>query len=299
MIDFHPISLDDKAWINACLKYRCWKNCEYSFGNIFSYGKIFGMEAALFEGCLITRSMRNGRGWYCFPAGNGNVQAALLAVINDIRYEGLTAKIYGMSREDAELFNLLFDGDEKAEAVRDSFDYCYSSDDLINLSGKKYQAKRNHISFFTRNNNWSYETMTPAHSGECFAMSREWLEGYTGEDRDYLETELLVIKTALDNFDALDFKGGIVRADGKVVAFALGEELDKDHFCVHFEKAFSSVRGAYPMINQQFVKNELSSYKYINREDDVGLENLRKAKLSYHPAFFVEKFEVTVYPEVR
>ena len=103
---------------------------------------------------------------------------------------------------------------------------------------------------------------------------------------DYIKGEKV-----FDNFDELDIIGGVLKVDGRVVAYTMGEPGSKDVFCVHIEKAFSDVRGAYPMINQQFVMNELSGYKYINREDDTGAENLRKAKLSYYPAFLAEKYE--------
>ena len=111
------------------------------------------------------------------------------------------------------------------------------------------------------------------------------------EYKEELEGELKIIKRVFDNYDKLDYVGGVLRVDGKVVAYTMGEPGPKDVFCVHIEKAFSDIRGAYPMINQQFVKNELSSYRYINREDDTGAENLRKAKLSYYPVALAEKYE--------
>ena len=92
----------------------------------------------------------------------------------------------------------------------------------------------------------------------------------------------------------LDFKGGVLRAAGKIVAFTIGEELCEDTFVVHIEKAFADVDGAYPMINQQFVQHECADYAYVNREDDAGEEGLRKAKLSYKPAFLEEKGLVTI-----
>ena len=90
----------------------------------------------------------------------------------------------------------------------------------------------------------------------------------------------------------LDLKGGILRIDGKIVAFTIGEPICPDTFVVHIEKAYADVPGAYTMINQQFVEHECMDYKYVNREDDAGSEGLRKAKLSYKPVFMVEKGHV-------
>ena len=142
-----------------------------------------------------------------------------------------------------------------------------------------------------RNTNWSYERITRESIPECLEMSRLWLEGALEEYRDDLEAELKIIERVFDNYEELGYVGGLLRADGRVIAYTMGEPASKDMFCVHIEKAFSDIRGAYPMINQQFVKNELSEYKYINREDDTGAENLRKAKLSYYPAILAEKYE--------
>ena len=126
---------------------------------------------------------------------------------------------------------------------------------------------------------------------DCYNMNVEWIKTSGSLYSEDLENELKIIRRVFENFDELDCKGAVLRIDGKVVAFAMGAQIRSDTFCVHFEKAFSSIRGAYPMINQQFVENELSEYKYIDREDDLGLENLRKAKLSYYPEFLPDKYE--------
>ena len=98
---------------------------------------------------------------------------------------------------------------------------------------------------------------------------------------------------ALELFRTLELRGGVLWAGGRVVAFTLGEKLNDETFVVHIEKAFADVQGAYPMINQQFLIHEAAEFPYVNREEDAGSEGLRKAKLSYHPAFLVEKGVVT------
>ena len=83
--------------------------------------------------------------------------------------------------------------------------------------------------------------------------------------------------------------GGIIKIEERIVALTLGERLSNDTFDIHFEKAFADVDGAYPMINQQFIIHELSDYTYVNREEDMGVEGLRRAKESYRPAYMAEK----------
>ena len=219
------------------------------------------------------------------------MKKAVEFILDDAKNDGRDFEIFGISPSSAEFISKSFPDVFDISLKRDTFDYIYNSEDLINLSGKKYQPKRNHIAFFIRNTNWSYERITKENIPECLEMSKIWLEGALEEYREDLEAELKIIERVFDNYDDLGYVGGLLRADGRVIAYTMGEPASKDVFCVHIEKAFSDIRGAYPMINQQFVINELSKYKYINREDDTGAENLRKAKLSYYPAILAEKYE--------
>ncbi len=291
MHKLHTVSLDDKSWIKEILSQVDFYTCEYPFGNIFSYGAKMEILVGEVSGCLVTKCIQDDYVMYCCPVGKGNLKDAFDFILSDAEKDGRDFEIFGISPDTAEFMSKNYADTLDIFLVRDTFDYIYSSDDLINLSGKKYQPKRNHISYFMKNNNWSYERLTKENIPECLEMSKLWLEGCLEEYREELEGELKIIERVFDNYDKLDFVGGLIRADGRVVAYTMGEPASDDVFCVHIEKAFSDIRGAYPMINQQFVKNELSEYKYINREDDTGAENLRKAKLSYYPVILAEKYE--------
>ncbi len=291
MNQLHVVSLEDKNWINEILSEVDFYTCEYPFGNIFSYGAKMLIQVGNIDGCLVTKCVYDDYVMYCCPIGKGDMKKATEFILEDAKNDGRDFEIFGISPESAEFLSKTFPDVFDISLERDTFDYIYLSEDLINLSGKKYQPKRNHISFFMRNTNWSYERITKENIPECLEMSKIWLEGALEEYREDLEAELKIINRVFDNYDELGYVGGLLRADGRVIAYTMGEPASKDMFCVHIEKAFSDIRGAYPMINQQFVKNELSGYKYINREDDTGAENLRKAKLSYYPAILAEKYE--------
>lgn len=291
MPDLHLVSLDDKDWIKKILSDVDFYTCEYPFGNIFSYGAKMEIRVGDVFGCLVTKCIQNDYVMYCCPIGNGDMKKAVEFILDDAKNDGRDFEIFGISPTAAEFISREFPNVFEIALERDTFDYIYLSEDLINLSGKKYQPKRNHISYFIKNNNWSYERLTKDNIAECFEMSKQWLEGSLTEYREELEGELRIINRVFDNYDKLDYVGGLIRVDGRVVAYTMGEPASDGVFCVHIEKAFSNIRGAYPMINQQFVKNELSGYKYINREDDTGAENLRKAKLSYYPTILAEKYE--------
>lgn len=290
MIDLHKVSLKDKKWIDEILEDVPFFTCEYPFGNIYSYSAKMEIYVAEVERCLITKCVQNNVNMYCCPIGSGDIKKAVDFILDDAAKDNKEFNIFGISPEKAEFISKHFSDKLDIYLDRDSFDYIYLSDDLINLKGKKYQPKRNHISYFLKNNDWTYERINKDNIPECLEMSKAWLETSLEEYKDELEAELKIIEKVFDDYDELGYVGGLLRVSGKVVAYTMGEKMTDEMFCVHIEKAFANIRGAYPMINQQFVKNELSNYKYINREDDTGAENLRKAKLSYHPAILAEKY---------
>jgi hypothetical protein len=170
-------------------------------------------------------------------------------------------------------------------------EYIYLSEKLITLSGKKLQSKRNHINRFKADHHdWVYSPITSrAELDECARMLDEWEDVNTSmidfsKRHDYIATKIMI-----ENFDDLQLRGGAIRVNGKIVAFTIGEPLTADSFVIHVEKAFAKMNGAYTVINQQFIENEASGFTYINREEDMGFENLRKAKMSYYPDILLEE----------
>jgi hypothetical protein len=174
---------------------------------------------------------------------------------------------------------------------RNSADYVYSAQSLKTLVGKKLSGKRNHINRFVENYpEWVYEPLTEKNMAEAREMDDAWCRQAGCTDDDGLRKETCAVLQAFKNFFDLKMDGGLLRADGKVVAFSMGDPLNETTYHVHFEKAFAEVQGAYPMINKQFVIHNCENYLYVNREDDAGDEGLRKAKLSYVPLRLIEKY---------
>ncbi len=176
---------------------------------------------------------------------------------------------------------------------RDSFDYIYTTDKLANLSGSKLHGKRNHINGFVKKYpNWQYCTVDKTHVDACLQIASKWRD-----EHDILQPELKanhayeyeIIKTALTHMSEFGMVGGIIYVDDAPAGFTLGERLTADTFDVHFEKCDSAFAGIYPMINREFVRNELASYTFVNREEDLGLPGLRKSKESYNPDILYEK----------
>ncbi len=160
---------------------------------------------------------------------------------------------------------------------RDLYDYLYRSDDLINLPGSKYHAKRNHIHAFTSTYSYEYVRITP---DKLPLLRRCAEELYLKDSR--LPDEYEAIGELLDHFEALHLRAGLLLAEGEPAAYSIGEKMCSDTALIHIEKADRSFEGAYAMINQLF-SSDFADCLYINREEDMDIPGLRKAKLSYHP----------------
>jgi uncharacterized protein len=296
MLDFYCPGISDKVWAKQALALSQYMGCEYSFGNIFMWSAVFETKICRYKDCLITKSS-GPKPSYCCPAGDFNFESILPELITDSKQCGHPFRMFGLSAECTIMLDALFPGRFEFKPYRDGFDYIYLTEDLINLEGKKYHSKRNHIAYFEKSNIWSFESINKTNISECVKMNQEWLDENRDKHPASIDKEQQAINLAFDNYFDLEFLGALIRVDEKPVAFTIGEKLNDSTFCVHFEKAYADIRGAYPMINREFAANALSNYKYVNREDDAGSDGLRKAKLSYHPSIIFEKYSVALRGE--
>jgi uncharacterized protein len=175
---------------------------------------------------------------------------------------------------------------------RHTFDYIYNSGDLINLAGRKLHGKRNHLNQFLRKYQWEYLPLDPKLAYECANLETEWFNLKQRGDCELPEEEQ-AMALVLNNFEGLGVTGGLILVNGRIEAFAVGEELNANTAVIHIEKANTEYDGMFTAINQQFSANCWAAYEFINREEDMGLEGLRKAKLSYNPVQILEKYSVS------
>ena len=289
-VQFKPMEMEDKELINSYFRKFPSRSCERTFANSILWSKQYPVDIAVIENALIFRSMSHGEA-YAFPAGEEEaVKRALDYLRQDTQRRGESLVLYHVTKAQFEQLESWYPAQFEIEYNRDLADYIYESEKLVTLAGKKLHAKRNHINKFKSNHeNWWYETISEDNLEECFQMALKWIIENNCDEDEAKNAEMCVTLNALRLFKDLELTGGILRIDGEIVAFSIGEELCEDTFVVHIEKAFADIQGAYTMINQQFVEHECLKYKYINREEDTGSEGLRKAKLSYRPAFLEEK----------
>lgn len=294
--EFRKPLLEDKPVIDHYYRMANSRSCEDTFANLYLWNRMYPTEFAIAEDMMVLKSA--GEPFlFRFPKGpHEHLREVLEGMMTYAGERNCPFKMAVVTPRQFALLEELFPGKFQITYNRDDADYVYEQEKLANLSGKKYHGKKNHINKFMRTyEDWKYEPITEENVEDCFQMALEWrrLNGCEEGGEEKL-AEMCVSLNSLRLMKELELSGGCLRVHGKVVAFTIGEPLCDDTFVVHIEKALTEVEGAYTMINQQFVQHTMGGFTYVNREEDTGDEGLRQAKLSYKPAFLVEKGIVTL-----
>ena len=289
-IQFRRPELEDKELIDLYFKKVQDRSCERTFANVYLWSRHYHAKFAVIENTVVF-TYEGSKLAYAYPVGEKeDVKRALDHLIQYSEEQRSALRLYCVMEEDFAQLEMWYPGQFTIEYDRDQADYVYESEKLATLTGKKLHGKRNHINKFkSLYEDWSYEELNDKNQEECFQMALKWRNQNGCEDDEEKNAEMCVTLNALRLYKELGLTGGVLRVNGEIVAFTLGEPACGDTFVVHIEKAYSEVEGAYPMINQQFVQHACMDYKYVNREDDTGAEGLRQAKLSYRPVFLVNK----------
>ena len=293
---FKKTELEDREIITSYFGKAPSRSCERTFANVYLWSRHYPVTWAIIEDALVFKSQDETHLSWAYPAGEADAVKRALSVMKAYSEEqGYEFSMYSVTPEMFAQLETFFPGKFQIEYDRDEADYVYEREKLETLSGKKLHGKRNHINKFKSvHEDWDYETLTEDNVEECFQMALKWRNLNGCEDDKEKNAEMCVSLNSLRLFRELNLVGGILRVEGEIVAFTMGEKLCEDTFVVHIEKAYADVDGAYPMINQQFVQHECMDYQYVNREEDTGADGLRQAKMSYRPAFLEEKGYVTL-----
>ena len=293
MLNFRSPDLKDKSYIEDLFKKSGYFGADNTFGSLYVWQYSSGAKICFYKNFLL-RKYETNKAFYGFPIGEGNLIDAVEALIDNAAELGEKLSLLGL---DKSMINKLED-----MGLNDKFtykkdldisEYIYDSRDLIELNGKKYHSKRNHISKFKRKYEYEYEDISEKNINEVLDFLNRYCEENNCKGDKGLCNEFKALQISLANYFALGFIGGLIRVDGSIIAMTMGEEINSNIFVVHFEKALKSYDGSYTLINNEFAKRKLSTYKYINREEDLGIQGLRKAKKSYYPSIFLEKYNVT------
>ncbi len=291
-MEFREITLEDARWAKPLLEANGYLSCEFAFVNIFIWRLIAHTEIARFEDYCILRGDYGGKHiHYQFPAGTGDLKRAVDAVLEYAKNDDKALQIVHVPPRGKKEMEALYPGVFSWRAPDAASDYLYNAADLAALPGRKYQKKRNHCSRFERQYpDWQFHEITPDDLPKICEFSNTWVTLY-GNDKDAgILQEHEVVVEACRNYEALGLVGGVVTVKGEIVAFSFGSVMG-DEFITHVEKASYDVDGAYNIINREIAKCVVAmGLPYINRENDMGEEGLRRAKQSYYPVQLLEKY---------
>ncbi|MBR0399245.1 MAG: DUF2156 domain-containing protein [Mogibacterium sp.] len=309
MIDWKEITLADKPQIDDKICASGCHGADYSFANLFIWRKTYKSQIA-FCGSRLLVGMPQ---WsvYAYPKGDGDIKESIELLLEEAHAHGNKLVIRGLTDKTLEEFLPLYGDRFEISEDRNNADYIYTVEKLTTLAGRHLSSKRNHIKHFEKNGSWEFHKITANECG-CVTSCTE----KTDEDHEYILSSLAEARAFVDEFykekndpdlaaeagaieemfkhyDELGFIGGMLYQNGVPVAFTAGTKLDNIVFDTHFEKALPGVEGAYTMVNREFARMiaaELPDIQYFNREEDMGLEGLRRAKESYHPDVLLMKY---------
>ena len=288
MIPFERLTIDQKPAYDALLRRAAHRGCAFSFANLYLWGR---QCAARLGDDLLLFSHFHGKTMYPYPVCSGSARDALDALIADAQERGIPFRLAGLNTQDVADLESWYPGRFRFHCGRDGHEYVYAIDDLADLKGKKYQPKRNHINRFLCE--YPDAVILPLNAEtlpDAKNLADRWYQRRTAEEDAGME--LTALNRAFAHWNELGMEGLVLYAGNQVVAMTMGSFLGDDTVDVHFEKADLDYPGAYAVINRAFARHIREKYpqvKYLNREEDMGLEGLRKAKLSYHPHHMVEK----------
>lgn len=305
MIDWKDVTLEDKPRIEEKICASGCHGADYSFANLYIWRKAYKPQIAFCDDRLLVGMPQ----WnvYAYPKGDGDVRNSIGLLFEEAHSRGEKLVIRGLTDKTLEEFLPLYGDRFEISEDRDNADYIYTVGKLCDLQGRHLSSKRNHIKHFEKNGSWEFRRIvadscglfTTCGAGEGVRLSsieeaKTFVKEFYKEKNDPdLEDEADAIEEMFANYKELGFLGGMLYQNGEPVAFTAGTKLDEEVFDTHFEKALPDVEGAYTMVNREFARLVRSEYPDIaafNREEDMGLEGLRKAKLSYHPDILLMKY---------
>lgn len=308
MLNYKKVELSDRAKIDSLICASGCHGADYSFANLYIWRDIYKPEITFVGNRLIVAMP--GHELFAYPKGDGDVRESIELLLEEAHSKGQKLHLRGLTDKTLDEFLPLYGDRFEITEDRDNADYLYATSKLRTLAGRKLASKRNHIKHFEANGEWELrrlggddltdklDSLTDSDGKEILLDSldnaRRFVEAFYQEKEDPdLAEEAIAINEMFTRFDELGFVGGLLYQNGEPVAFTAGTKLGDYAMDVHFEKALPGIDGAYPMINREYVNmiaQLLPEVEMFNREEDMGLEGLRKAKLSYRPDILMMKY---------
>ena len=293
MLEFHEVTLEDKSWCDAIFAKENTRSADFNFGNIYMWDERYMQHLSRVNDRIIIQLKYEERPFFAFPVGDGPLEEAINAMKEYADSKGWRLRISGITDESKMLLESLYPGRFEYRDDVPLYDYIYDIDKLCTYAGKKLHGKKNHCNRFEANYQWSFVQLTPEMIPDCLRMLDDWMSKNAERLESTIRYEYVSIIRGFEAYEQLGLMGGVLLVDGDILGFSVGELISSDTFNIHFEKAYTDINGAYPMVCREMarmVKATFPEVKYLNREDDMGLESLRKSKLSYRPEYLLKKY---------
>ena len=295
MLEFTPIKIEDRELFEAYSYAMGEGSCDMAFANIYCWSHLHNPEIAKWDNFLFIRfgGVDGKHHTYMEPIGEGDNIVAFKKLVEYVANCNESFKMAGVSANFAEKIRTSIPFCAYyLYPKRSQFDYIYNTNQLQTLAGKKLQPKRNHINTFKKLYNFTTEPLSSAHKDQVLKLVEEWREGKENADLAAYECEREAIEKGMTNFDRLGLQGLALYVDGDLAAFTYGSAINENTFCIHIEKGSVRYERSFAMINNLFANALPEQYCYINREEDLGIQGLRDAKLSYQPIMLYPKFSL-------
>lgn len=292
---FKAFNLVDQKLLKTKFEKYQPQASEYCFSYFFSWQNYYGYKWTIYKDWLLILSQEKNKPT-CFlqPIGTESRAAITLELLKWLKEQNPDSNPF-INRADERLVSELQNSSKfKIEEKRDYFDYIYNLQDLATLKGRKYHSKRNHINKFNSRYSYSYENINADNIPACRAIEQKWCKLKDCDKDESKQAERKALFRTLDNYKDLALIGGIISVEGDYEAFSIGEMLNDNMVVVHYEKADPEISGLYQFINKKFCDNIDSDIQHVNREQDLGISGIRKAKQSYHPSHFAKKYKITL-----
>jgi len=300
IIIFKSIDVYDKDIIQKYIGKEYREACEYSFTTLFMWQHYYNTKYFMGDDYIVLIGEFEDKSFTIVPLSDEyNKRKAFDFIFEYFCSNSLEFSVRAATAEFVEFLEEKYPGRFDIAKERDYFDYVYDTRELISLSGRRFHKKKNNCNHFEKSyqGRYEYRRLSEFDFDECVEFMKKWSLNKATQS-ETLDNETIAITKLLDNYSSLDFKISGIFIDSSLEAFSIGEYLNNDMAVIHVEKANPDIRGLYSTINRLFLLNEFSDTKYVNREEDMGIEGLRRAKLSYNPVRFIEKYSITLKKKV-
>lgn len=298
---FKKITLEEQELFTKILNENNSMASENTFAYLYMWRRNYNLVYAIIEDhlCLISRSKLYKPFSFCPIPIDGQhnsvkLKKALQGVEDYFSQNSVPLLFARIEEKKLPYFKDVYGKNIKIKSLDNTSDYIYNAEDLITLKGKKFNKKRNHINqFMRRYGQYEYAAVDESNLHECKRILDEWAENNESSVEEEV-SERVACQELCNNWGDFPLKGALLKVNGRYEAFTIGELLNPETAVIHIEKGNTDIHGIYTVINRDFCATEWDHVKYINRQEDLGIKGLRKSKLSYNPAFIVNKFLVKV-----